>query len=111
MAAISGPKVGTVSTWLPSSRMPMPMPSPKSAVMMGRPMAMREPKATSRMTMAASRPMASLDPMLGCSTRPMGWPPSSTWKPGLLAASAAATSRFTSAFLKSDSDLVSTTGA
>ena len=57
----------------------MPDVMPKRAVMRGRPMASTEPKAMSRMTMAAMKPRPSL-PNSTCS-RKMS-PPSSTERPG-----------------------------
>ena len=62
MAAISGEKFGTVRTCVRSSSSAMPMPSPASAVMTGRPMATTDPKASSMMRMAAVMPMPSLGP-------------------------------------------------
>jgi len=63
-----------------------PMPMPNRAVMIGRPMAMTEPNATSRMMMAAKMPMASLDPGVANTALLMGWPPNSTSRPGGVAA-------------------------
>ena len=77
------------------------MPIPNSAVTIGSPMAMADPNAMSRMTMAAATPMNSVDPGLGASTNSMGWPPSSTSKPGARAASAVSITRWMSAFGRS----------
>ena len=62
MAAISGAKFGTTRKWVTSSSRATPIPSPNSAVMMGRPIATTEPKASSMMMMAAVMPMPSLAP-------------------------------------------------
>ena len=81
MAAISGEKIGTVSTCVSSSSSPMPMPSPASAVMTGRPIATTDPKASSMIRMAAVMPMPSLGPGAAVAAALMGVPPSSTRKP------------------------------
>ena len=62
MAAISGEKFGTVRTCVRSSSSAIPIPSPASAVITGRPMATTDPKASSMMMMAAVMPMPSLGP-------------------------------------------------
>ena len=72
MAASSVPKVGTMSQRLSSETMATPTPMPNSAVTIGRPMAMSDPKAISRMTMAARIPMNSLAPNSGFCTELMG---------------------------------------
>ena len=59
----------------------MPIPSPTSAVITGRPMATTEPKASSMMRMAAVMPMPSLGPGAAVTAAEIGFPPSSTWKP------------------------------
>ena len=82
MAAISGEKVGTTRTWVSSSSSAMPMPSPKSAVRIGRPMATTDPKASSMIRMAAVMPMPSLEPGAAVATDEIGLPPSATWNPG-----------------------------
>ena len=56
MAASSWPKVGTLIPWLMKSMTPKAMATPKRAVRMGRPMAITEPKASSRMMTAARMP-------------------------------------------------------
>ncbi len=68
---------------------------PNSAVMMGRPMAMTEPNATSRMMMAARMPMASVDPGTAWATLLMASPPSSIWSPSPAAPSAVSTRSWT----------------
>ena len=62
MAASCGPNVGTTTPWLKSAMTPNPMPIPNRAVRIGSPMAITEPKAISRMMIAAAIPMASLPP-------------------------------------------------
>ncbi len=79
MAIISGAKVGVVITWDSRSRTAKAMAMPNRAVMMGRPMATTEPKASSMMMMAARMPMPSLEPGLPPATRLMAWPPRATW--------------------------------
>ena len=71
MAIISGAKVGVVITWESKSSTAKAMAIPNSAVMMGRPMATTEPKASSMMMMAARMPMPSLDPGFPPATRLM----------------------------------------
>ena len=56
MAIISGANIGTVSTCVRRSSMAKPMAIPKSAVMIGSPMATTDPKASSMMRMAARMP-------------------------------------------------------
>ena len=62
MAAISGEKLGTTRKWVTSSSSATPIPRPNRAVMMGRPMATTDPKASSMMMIAAVMPMPSLAP-------------------------------------------------
>ena len=95
MAAISGEKFGTVRTWVRSSSRAMPMPSPASAVITGRPMATTDPKASSMMRMAAVMPMPSLGPGAAVAAAEIGLPPSSTWKPRWAAACAVVMTVFT----------------
>jgi hypothetical protein len=54
-------KSGVDTTAAHSSTPARPMVMPNSAVRMGSPMATSEPKAMSRITMAASRPNASVE--------------------------------------------------
>ena len=96
IAASSVPKVGTVSARLNRSMTPIPMPIPNRAVRIGRPMAITDPKAMSRMTIAARTPIVSLEPGLAVSAFVIGCPASSTWKPGRFAARAVSTTRATS---------------
>ena len=81
MAMISGAKIGVVTTWVRRSRTAKATAIPNSAVMMGRPMATTEPKASSMMMMAARMPMPSLGPGFAPATRPMASPPRATWYP------------------------------
>ncbi len=78
MAASSWPKVGTLMPWLRKSTTPKAMATPNRAVRIGRPMAMTEPKASSRMMMAARMPTPSLGPGEAVITFPIGPPPSAT---------------------------------
>ena len=57
------------------------IPSPKRAMPMGRPMARIEPKASRRMSTAASRPISSAPWVSGCSTNWGSSPPTSIWMP------------------------------
>ncbi len=79
IAMISGANVGVVTMWDNRSRTANPMAMPNRAVMMGRPMATTDPKATSMMMMAAKMPIPSLEPGLPPATSPMAWPPTATW--------------------------------
>ena len=65
IAIRSGPKVGTVSTWLAANTIPNPMPTPASAIRRGNPIATTDPNATSMMMTAAVIPMPSLEPLRG----------------------------------------------
>ncbi len=94
--------MGTTSQRLSRLITAKPMPMPNRAVTMGRPMAMTEPNATSRMIMAAMRPMASAGPGAGASARPMTMPPASTSNPATEAARAVSRS-----FLASDTGMFS----
>ena len=58
----------------------MPVPMPNSAVPIGRPIAITEPNAISRMTIAARSPMASLTPLIGFVANMS--PPYSIFRPG-----------------------------
>ena len=64
-----------------SSSSAMPIPSPASAVITGRPMATTDPNASSMMRIAAVMPMPSLGPGAAVAAAEIGSPPSSTWKP------------------------------
>ncbi len=79
MAMISGAKVGVVTTWESRSSTAKATAMPKMAVMMGRPIATTEPKASSMMMMAARMPMPSLEPGFAPATSPIASPPSATW--------------------------------
>ncbi len=54
------------------------MPMPNKAVMIGNPIAMREPKAISMMMIAAKMPIPSLEPGLAPITWLTAGPPSAT---------------------------------
>ena len=82
MAASSVPKVGTVTARLMKSTVPNAIASANRAVRMGRPMAMTEPKASSRMTIAARMPTPSLAPKANFWILAMGDPPRMTEIPG-----------------------------
>ncbi len=60
MMASVGPTVGTVNTWVSRPMMPSEVTRPRTAVRIGRPIAMRLPNVSARMTIAVSRPTASL---------------------------------------------------
>ena len=62
MAMISGANTGVVTTWESRSSTAKPMAIPNRAVMMGRPMATTEPKASSMISIAPRMPAPSLDP-------------------------------------------------
>ena len=57
------------------------IPRPNRAMPIGSPMARTDPKASSRMTTAARRPMSSAVPLSGCSTYCGSSPPTSTCTP------------------------------
>ena len=62
MVASCGTQLGMAMRWVMSAIELMPRASPKSAIPIGRPMAMSEPNATSRMRTAAIRPISSPAP-------------------------------------------------
>ena len=64
---------------------PIPVPSPNSAVPIGSPIAMSDPNANSRMTIAASTPMASVAPSEGRVAARGISPPKSTVSPAAVA--------------------------
>ena len=70
--------------WLRRLTNTAPMPTPKMAARTGRLMASSEPKATKRMTMAASTPMPSVAPIGGWMARATTGPLSSILRPGTL---------------------------
>ena len=90
MAATMLVKLGTSTTLASTSMMARPMPMPMIAVRIGRPMASTDPKAISRMTMAARVPAPSELPPVSNSAFWMAKPPSSnlTPEPAVLASPA-----------------------
>ncbi len=78
MAASSIAKLGTPMSCEASPANPMPVPSPSSAVTIGRPIASSEPKVMNRMIMAASRPTAVAVPSDGFCACSIASPPSCT---------------------------------
>ena len=71
IVAICTPKSGTSITLAISHTPPRATPSPKPAMRSGRPAARAEPKATSRISAAASSPTDS-EPASCCSTVSIG---------------------------------------
>ena len=80
MALMLVTKLGILMTAAHSPTTAKLMPTPKSAVRIGRPMAMIDPKAISRMTTAASRPKTSLG---GSSNLAKYWPLNSVTTPSV----------------------------
>jgi hypothetical protein len=95
MAAISGANVGTTRRCVTNSKSAMPIAKPKSAVMIGRPMATTDPKVSRMMRIAAVMPMPSLGPGAAVITVEMGSPPKATANPRCAAASAAVVTALT----------------
>src|SRR5487761_2460444 len=89
IAANWGAKLGSGAKLATSARMAKADPRPKSAEPTGRPIATIEPKATTRITIAAMRPNYS-ELKLPCSTLATTRPPGSTTRPWLLAATVTA---------------------
>ena len=81
IAASSWPKVGMAMAWLRRSMIAKEIATPKRAVRIGSPMAMTDPKATSRMITAARRPAPSVEPGCDLMVFSIGAPPSSTSMP------------------------------
>ena len=77
IAPMTVAQAGMSTTYATSDSEPAPTASPSSAVPIGRPIATTEPKATSRITTAASRPRASPSPAGGCSKAKCRSPPAS----------------------------------
>ena len=84
IAATAVVNSGTSSTRVTRPMSAAPQPTPKSAVMIGSPIASSEPKAMSRMMIAAAMPTNSLEKS-GCAAKMK--PPSSTWRPSTLTSS------------------------
>ena len=78
MAASSIAKLGMPISCEARPANPMPVPSPSSAVTIGRPIASSEPKVMNRMIMAASRPTAVAVPSDGFCACSIASPPSCT---------------------------------
>ncbi|CAM3710764.1 hypothetical protein STAL104432_28270 [Streptomyces albus] len=76
-----GAKPATVITWLSSPIPAAAVPTATTAVIRGRAVAAREPKARKSTTAAAASPMASAVFPLGGSVVPALSPPASTWSP------------------------------
>ncbi len=82
IAASCGANSAVSKTWVPSVTRLSPTPSANSAVMIGSPIATTEPKVSSRMTTAASRPIEEGGvAFFFVAASSIGWPPSSTWRP------------------------------
>ena len=79
MLAICGAQLGMSTTYAMSDIELTPSASPKSAMPIGRPMAMSDPNATSRMTIAAIRPISSPTPVCASSNEKNRSPPISIW--------------------------------
>ncbi len=88
IAASSSEKFAVSRTCVPRPIRPAPVPSPKSAVTTGSPMARNEPKLTSSTTIAASTPIPVSEPGGATSVCWIAGPPSSTCRSGARAASA-----------------------
>ncbi len=87
--ATYGANDGTVMKWLSSVTNTSPMPTPMIAATIGRLIASSDPNAMNRITIAARRPTASVEPMGGSRARATTGPLSSTRKPGTLTSFAA----------------------
>jgi hypothetical protein len=87
----SGATSGTSVTWLSRIVDIMPVPTPATAVRIGRSIANTDPKARNRMTAAAAMPTSSAVPIGGSWVRATAWPPSSTASPSPSASSARST--------------------
>ncbi len=93
IAASSEEKLGVSTTWVNSAIALRPVPSPNSAVTIGRPIAVSEPKVSNSTTIAANSPTPVAMPKPSCSVSSIAWPPSSTSSPGCAAARAVCTTR------------------
>ncbi len=76
------------TTCVNSAIRPRPVPRPNSAVTIGRPIAIIEPKVIKSTTIAANSPTAVVMPKPSCWVCSIAWPPSSIWISGVRAASA-----------------------
>ena len=78
IAANCGVKVGMSTKDAPTPIMKKPETSARSAVTIGSPIATTEPKAMSKMMIAAARPISSALPGGSCSAKSTTRPPAST---------------------------------
>jgi hypothetical protein len=88
--ASCGVKSGTFRKLANTKTSEMPMPIPNRAIMIGRPMASTDPNVTSRMRMAARKPIDSAPPGSSNSENTTALPPGSIASPGISASSARA---------------------
>ena len=65
-------------TWLARLITPIPAPRPRSAVAIGRPIALNDPKLISRIRIAAAIPTTVANPSEACCACSIAWPPSWT---------------------------------
>ena len=100
MAASCVAKSGVERTCEPRPASPIAVPSPKSAVRIGSPIASAEPNVISSTTIAAISPTAVAVPIDTRSTCSIAWPPSCTSSCAERALSATEITRFTAAFGK-----------
>jgi hypothetical protein len=89
MAAAAEANPGMSITLAASCPAAMPVPAPNTPTRIGRPMASTEPKATKRITIAASSPSPSRAPPPPSCPAKLS-PPSSTWSPGVVTLSRSA---------------------
>ena len=83
IAANCGVNAGKSTKAAPRPTMRSPEPTPRIAIVIGKPMATTEPKASSRMMTAAPMPISSVRPGGLRSARWMMNPPASTWNSGV----------------------------
>ena len=100
IAAVAGAQSGTSTTRRRTSPRAMAMPTPKIAVISGRPIATAEPKVSSRMTAAAISPIPS-DPTAAVWDRAATGPPAWTCRLSSLAPSTGSMSALACAAVKS----------
>ncbi len=94
------------SAWLTSTTIPIPVPSPKSAVRIGSPIASSEPKLRSSTATAATRPTTMVEPIAVRCTCSIAGPASSTWSAGERPDAAIAITRWVVPFARLSSTTV-----
>jgi hypothetical protein len=111
MVASVGPVVGMATRWPNSPTAASPIPSPTTAVTMGRPIATRLPSTRLRISIAVTIPTSSLCSVPSADRVDPIEPPAAVSIPALRAGSAASITRPAMASVRSPEPMFSSTGA